>query len=226
MTTTPWNVAELKAHDLQVNRGRGLTPTLLSSLSRLNEIFRYHLWLARDAANGIFNTEEPGGVDNMLLVLGQSEKHDELEKAKIVSEANMIGCIHAARGQLDIFAQLVNELVLNPKLAVQEVDFKKVLRAMPAGRLQAKLQKTRNSDSFKYVDAFVNTTKHRQLVPHMVHVSFVGDSTGLRLDGFAFANQQFASYSIKEALQVALDVSNEVVLAGSLLNDYVIRRTP
>jgi len=192
MNNAAWNLAELNSHYLAANRrGSNLTPTLISSLFRLIEIFRYHLRLTRDSANGIFNLEEPGGIDNMLLVFGQSEKQDEFERTKIVSEANLIGCIHAARGLFDIFAQLINELILSPKMRIWQVEIKTVTSKLPACRLKTELRNLLKSASFKYVNAFVNTTKHRQLVPHIVHVSFVNNDTGLHLDRFSYGGEAF-----------------------------------
>ena len=140
VSETGWKLRELREHYRVLSnmawneRGERLSSLpndLISSVSRSIDIFRYHLFLARDAVKGILNEADPTGQENFLFVLGASDNQDEFEQAKVVSEANVIGCMHAARSMVEIFAQLVNELALAQKLAVEKCSVYKVRDGLP-----------------------------------------------------------------------------------------------
>lgn len=242
MSETGWNLRELREHYRDQSnkawkeRGERLSSLpneLISSISRSIDIFRYHLFLARDAVKGILNEADPTGEENFLFVLGASDNQDEFEQAKVVSEANVIGCMHAARSMVEIFAQLVNELALAQKLAVEKCSVYKVRDGLPASRLKTELEVLTNSDAFEYVSGFINTTKHRQLVPHVVSISSQLGGAGLQLGQFEYDKTVYPSKgivrvrhpskSVTEVLQTVLVVANALVTAGRVLNDYVIR---
>jgi hypothetical protein len=242
VSETGWNLRELREHYRDLSnmawkeRGERLSSLpneLISSVSRAIDIFRYHLFLARDAVKGILNEADPTGQENFLFVLGASDNQDEFEQAKVVSEANVIGCMHAARSMVEIFAQLVNELALAQKLAVEKCSVYKVRDGLPASRLKTELEVLTSSDAFEYVSGFINTTKHRQLVPHVVSISFQLGGAGLQLGQFEYDKTVYPSKdivrvrhpskSVTEVLQSVLVVANALVTAGQALNDYVIR---
>lgn len=242
VSETGWNLRELREHYRDFSnkalkeRGERLSSLpneLISSVSRSSDIFRYHWFLAQDAVKGILNEADPTGQENFLFVLGASDNQDEFEQAKVVSEANVIGCMHAARSMVEIFAQLVNELALAQKLAVEKCSVYKVRDGLPASRLKAELEVLTNSDAFEYVSGFINTTKHRQLVPHVVSISFQLGRADLQLGQFEYDKTVYSpkkivrvrhpSKSVTEVLQTVLVVANALVTAGQALNDYVIR---
>lgn len=77
MSDTGWNLRELREHyrDLSSKawkergeRFSSLPNELISSVSRSIDIFRYHLFLARDAVDGILNKADPAGQENFLCL--------------------------------------------------------------------------------------------------------------------------------------------------------------
>ena len=92
--STAWNLKELRAYVRNQRNADRLILELIDSTSRSDSIFVYHMITARDALKGILNYEEPQGEENMMLVFGSSDRQEDFHYAKVVSEANLIGCIH------------------------------------------------------------------------------------------------------------------------------------
>lgn len=191
---------------------------LINSISRSIPIFRYYMTTARDAMKGIVDETEPQGSENFMLIFGISEKQDEFAYAKIVSEANIIGCLYTARSLWDLFAQLVNALTLVVPLTVDRCNIKSVSDLIPISPLKAKLDGLLKSHWYTYVAAFINTTKHRQLVQHMMTVSTEEDRAGIRIGGFIYRTKLFKTYWGQEVLEGAIEVKNTIIECGRLLN--------
>lgn len=178
---------------------------------------------ARDALRGVVNEVQPSGKENFLLVLGAS-KQDEFEYAKVVSEAHLIGCLHTARGLWDLFAQLLNSTILQTSIPINACDIAKVAAALPNSPLQVRVNELLSSHWYRYVSAFINTTKHRQLVQHMPSVSFVEDRAGIRVGAFKYGATTFDAYWGTQVLEGAIEVRNGIVACGRLLNLAVLGR--
>lgn len=195
---------------------------LINSISRSIQIFRYHMATARDAMKGILVESEPQGPENFMLIFGVSEKQDEFAYAMIVSEANLIGCLYTARSLWDLFAQLVNALTLVEPQAIDKCNIKNVSDVMLPSPLKAKLIGLLKSDWYTYVAAFINTTKHRQLVQHMMTISIEEDQAGIRMRGFTYKTQVFKPYWGHEVLEGAIEVKNTIIECGRLLNAHYV----
>lgn len=217
-----WSLEELRAHI----RGGGDHALLdvVNSIGRAAEIFTYHLFTARDALNGIIDESHPAGFKNLQFVLGASERQDEYAYAKIVNEANVIGCIHAARSIFDIFSHLVNGLLLGSSIPTHVCDIAKAKEALPQSELKDHISSLLASDWYNYVVGFINTTKHRRFVPHQFSVSFESDAAGIKLESFEYNGRQFPAYWGTEVLQGVLAVKNSVVACGRALNRVCISR--
>jgi hypothetical protein len=218
MSPTAWNLEELRSRVRTARSDADEVLELINSISRSVQIFRYHMETGRDALKGIVNETEPQGPENFMLILGASERQGEFAYAKIVGEANIIGCLYAARSLWDLFAQLVNALVLVEPLAVSACDINRVVAAMPASPLRTRLDALLRSHWYTYVAAFINTTKHRQLVQHMMTVSIEEDRAGIRIGGFTYRAKSFKTYWGHEVLEGAIDVKNAIIECGRLLN--------
>jgi hypothetical protein len=218
MSPTAWNLEELRSHVRAAQPDPDQVLELINSISRSVQIFRYHMATARDALKGIVNETEPQGPENFMLILGASEKQGEFAYAKIVSEANIIGCLYTVRSLWDVFAQLVNALALVEPLAVNSCDISSVVTVMPASPLKARLEGLLKSHWYTYVAAFINTTKHRRLVQHMMTVSMEEDRAGIRIGGFTYGTKSFKTYWGHEVLEGAIEVKNTIIECGRLLN--------
>lgn len=221
MSPTAWDLATLRIHLRSAGSNFDLANEVLRSLGQSVSIFRYHIATARDALKGIVD-EKPAGPDNFMLILGASEKSDEFNFARIVSEAHLISCFHTARGMWDHFAQLVNLVVLGASIPISNCDISKVLARLPESELREYVLSTLSSHWYGYVVAFVNTVKHRRLVEHSFSVSFEENRAGVRVGAFSYEAKSFPAYWGTEVLEGVIEVKNRVIGAGRLLNEAVL----
>ncbi len=211
-----WNIEDLRTH---IRKGGGLALLdVVDSVDRATQIFAYHLVTARDALAGIVDESDPSGFKNVEFVFGVSEHQEDYAYAKLVHEANVIGCIHAARSIYDIFSHLVNGLLLTSSIPAHLCDISRVYEALPPSDLKNQLSKLLASDWYNYVVGFINTTKHRNLVPHKFSVSFESDVAGIQLGSFEYKGKTFPAYWGTEVLKGALEVKNSIIACGRALN--------
>jgi len=222
MTTTAWDLASLQIHLRSTNSNFDAANEVLRTLGQDVLIFRYHMAMARDALKGLVDEEHPDGHENFLLVFGGSEKCDEFNYARIVSEAHLISCLHTARDMWDHFAQLLNLVILGAAIPIHLCDISEVSIRLPESALRDYVSSTLSSHWYKYVAAFVNTAKHRRLVQHLFSVSIEENRAGVRLGAFSYKSEHFREYWGTEALEGAIEVKNRVVGAGRLLNETVL----
>jgi hypothetical protein len=139
----------------------------------------------------------------------------------LVVRANVIACIHTVRNAYDHLAQLCNALVLIPPITVKDCDFNKVRRRLPQSELLDEFDRLGDSDWFKYVAAYSNTSKHRALVQQSFHLSYANGTAGLRAESFQH-DQSYPSYMIGELLEGILEVKNNIIACGRALNKLVL----
>lgn len=216
-----WNIEALRKHIDALGTDRELHGAV-DAIDRYVWIFRYHLRTARDAMKGIVHDDDPHGIKNMQLVFGSDDRQDAYNQAKLISEAHLLSCLHCARAMFDIFSHLVNGLMMEKVIPVRYCTLKKVAKRLPVCPLKSELQSLLENKWFKYVDGFLNTAKHRGLVQHSFHVSFIDASAGIRLAGFEYEGITHPQYSADELLRGVLEVKNKIVDCGMLLNDAVI----
>lgn len=94
---------------------------------------------------------------------------------------------------------------------------------MPASSLTSRLEVLLQSDWYNYVAAFTNTSKHRQLVQHLMTVSIEENRAGIRLAAFTYGNRSFKAYWAHEVLCGAIEVKNGIIECGRLLNAGYIK---
>lgn len=215
---TAWNLDLLREQIRKVHAEPDPILDIVFSIDRSTRIFRYHMATARDALKGIVSENKAGDADTLLLVFGISEKQGDFEYAKVVSEAHIIGCLHTARGLWDLFAQLVNALVLPKPLPIAACDINRVAAALPQSQLKTAIDSLLASHWYRYVQSYINTTKHRRLVQHLVSVSSAENRAGVKLGAFSYGNQSFKEYWGTEVLEGAIEVKNSIIACGRLLN--------
>lgn len=126
----------------------------IKSVSRAIDIFEYHLYTAKDSNDSI---EASNPREAMELVFIPEGKHQSVFETKLAIQANTQASIHSARSIYDLFAQLVNGLLLAEPLAVHKCDFFKLKDKLPESELKEHLNQLSSTQEFLYVNAFVNT---------------------------------------------------------------------
>ncbi len=167
------------------------------------------------------------------MVLGSFPEQKNYQKASLVHEANTIALLYTTRSIYDIFAQLINSLILEDKLSLERCDIKKVRNALENGEIKQLLGDLLDSIEFKYVDGFINSVKHRQLIQRMTTLDFESNRVGVRFSGFHYKKnrnekeEKFPSLWSDEVLVIAVHVKNQIVEAGILLNkQYILKGDP
>jgi hypothetical protein len=223
LSDTAWSLKDLRskvrARSLANDAFDAFVAELIRSIDRSTRIFVYHMTTARDAMQGFIDHERPQSRQNWELLLGvDTDRQADFEYAKIVSEANLVACAYTARSLLEVFAQLVNELVLSPPMPVADCTLKRLTERLQDGELKLELQRLVNSHWFAYVSAFVNTVKHRQLVQHVTSISFVENAAGIQVGAFSYNGEDYPPYWANAFLEGVISVKNSVISSGRALN--------
>jgi hypothetical protein len=219
MSNAQWNIKALREHVR--NKGHDIydpLPQALRSVDRTIQIFHYHAYEARDALKGFVEEGEQPTKAHLKLIFGISEQQEQFALARLASEAHLLGALLATRNIYDIFSQAVNALLLGSKLSIKECDIHKVRQQLPAGALRQALDDLVTSNWFRYVQGFVNLSKHRHLMEHGLRVSFANNAAGVQVGAFTYGQDSYPAKSAVEVLKGAFEVKNRIVACGRELN--------
>ena len=225
-----WDIPALQKWIQQERSSNTEAAGLLRSLSRSSNIFRYHMRLARDAFMDFKDD------DHLKMTVGMLsfDADEAFVHATLVSEANLIASINVVRNSYDIFAQVVNTLVLGNRLKVHDCNIHGVLRSLESSELKAALDRAVSSGWYYYMSDFTNTIKHRQLIKHDPSISFEEGVSGGKIERFTYEkpvrvkgskpsdkfgdHRSYPSYWVHEVLQGAAEVHNEIRTCGQAVS--------
>lgn len=217
-----WNTKLLKKHVEGLGKEKQSLLEVINSLERYVRIFRYHLEIARDAMSKVFSDEERQSAELDKLAFGLSSRLSDYWDAEIITEANVLGCIHSARAIFDVFAQLVNGLIVTPPLPEKDCSINLVLAKLPDSPMKTTIGDLISSDWYEYSNAFVNTAKHRRLVKQRGVVSLERRELFVRVAEFEYRGKSYPQYSLLELLQGVVDTKNRLIDCGIELNKQVM----
>lgn len=140
-------------------------------------------------------------VVQLLRESAPGDQERPIRLAVFEAEAHTIACAQALHSVIDLFGPIIytglglSESRLEPKKQYP----RNVLRALKANGDHASiadcLQSLLDSEAYRYVRAYVNTTKHRSLVPSSYAVSFEVTPPdrvqGLRIAAFEYQGEIF-----------------------------------
>ena len=218
-----WNLKELRE---TIHADRSDSEAILGivhSIDRYIEIFLFHLYGARDALDEVIDPNAADQIEAMAVAFGASDRQEEYHYAKVASEAHILGDAHSARSMFDVFAFLVNSLVLSGAIPESRCSIQRVVDRLPSSPLKHELEGLLDSYWFGYVSAFVNVAKHRMLASHSFQVGFDDRYTGIRVGAFEYNGTKYPPYKVREFLEGVLEVKNKIVNCGALLNSQVVR---
>lgn len=223
-----WSIVELRALVKAKSSNSHQIISVINSIDRLGGIFVYHLEQARESLKEFFSPDSK--VDPLSLVLGTFPGKENYQMASLVNEANTIALLHTTRSLYDILAQLINSLILEDRFSLERCDIKKVRNALENGEIKQLLGDLIDSTEFKYIEGFVNSVKHRQLIQQMTTLDIEQNKVGVRFSSFHYKKEKnkeeenFPSFWSDEVLIIALHVKNQIVELGILLNKlYVLK---
>ncbi|MBA7632124.1 hypothetical protein ES703_39666 [subsurface metagenome] len=101
-------------------------------------------------------------------------------EAQFASEAHAEAAAQTLHSMADILAQIINKAVLYDGFPEDKVTLYRIVGKLKkqdsAHKIVAAIDKFRNSAEFRYIDAFVNTIKHRRLLDRSYHLEY-GENT-------------------------------------------------
>jgi len=115
-----WNFKGLREYIKLCNKKSELDLERINSIVRAIDIYRYHMDQAK-TQNDLVQAGTP-----REQIFPPEERREDIWERKLVIQANIQACIHSARAIHDLFAQLINSLILNSKISVFKCDIKKV----------------------------------------------------------------------------------------------------
>jgi hypothetical protein len=213
-----WNLRALRAQiKTRQPETSGRLIEIINSLGRSREIFDYHKCLARDAF-AAFNAEnDPHGLKFAGHIFGCDDEQGVVQKAELISQANLIACIAMTRNSFDSFGQLLNGLLL-PVPLTRNFYVYDVKDKLPDGDLKTRLGEALSSEWFGYVHAFMNEVKHHRLIVHQATISLVDENRGGKVVGFSHKEKYYPACWVREALEGTVELQNSLGACGILLN--------
>lgn len=190
----------------------------IESISRTIEIYEYHKFEALSLIQAI---ESNSGSQAFKLIMDQNQ---ELYYKQLAVQAHIQSAIHNARSLYDLTAQLFNAILIEEKyrLRINKCSIQDVAVMLCNPELKAMIEQVISTESYKYVNGFVNTIKHRNLVKLNSAAYFDPfKNMSISFDAFSFNKVQYPSRSAKDALQVSLDVKNNIISIGESLERHL-----
>lgn len=215
MTVRPWKLDKLREYV----KGNFSQPELyisqINSIDRTVEIFIYHMSSAKKL---IDNIEPQNEEDHLDLIFTPKDKRLDLEEAKLGIQAETQATVHNARSIHDMFSQIANSLLLSPPIEIRKCNISNLTYKLPQSKLKDYLNEMLDTEAYLYVNSFLNTIKHRNLVMLESKLDLQEGRGGVQFQGFKFGKNKFSPLWAIQVIEKALEVKNRVVKAGNLLN--------
>lgn len=219
----PWDIKSLR--ELITAKHPETAKNLIrqvNSLARSKDLFDYHGFLARDAYKELLDAD-PSGLVIAYHSLGGGDQQ-KWGTANLQSEANLISCISTVVNAYETFGQLLDGLGL---VAAYKGRFNihKACKGLADGELQDLLSDAISTDSYKYLKAFTNTTKHHQLINHHMSLSFEDGHCGAGIESFEYVNyegtpEEYPTRLVEDVLKDAVKAQSALLSCGKALNRY------
>jgi hypothetical protein len=223
--TTAWNLKELRAlvrekhGDAQV---AALEPHLASVDWKIR-IAAYHVYTFNEAFAPFFAAPIDGRIAAVKMILSNGEEALQAREAKLAGEANVIACAQSTHSASDILGYVITHS-LNLKLE----DGKKhelplaVVNKRLSGEFKDKVTRLLGLQEFRYLQDFVNTTKHVSLVFSNYTVKLEPDAEvdhGLKFKSFRCRSRTHPEKWARQFICELQAVAREYVQIGRALND-------
>jgi len=214
-----WDFAELR--DLCRKRGIGDSTVHQNAL-------QWKLWRAdyhAERAQAVWSE-----LDQIVKAKGAIEVGgQEWQKAEFASTAETEAAAQALHSMADILAQIVNKAVLKTPLSEAQVSLGKVCEELKrrncAPIIVSKIESLQNSKEFEYLNAFVNTIKHRHLLDTDYRAEF-GNGTrneeGIRFKAFTYKGRSYSTVWASDILDgYKKRIADLICAVGNAVNDYL-----
>jgi hypothetical protein len=187
----------------------------IQSVFRTIDIYEYH---KEEAYSLILEIEPKSNRDGLMFVL---EPPEGLYEKKLAIQAHIQSAIHNARALYDLISQLINELLLPNPIEIYKCTINDLIKKMNHSDLKSTIENAIKSESYKYVNAFVNVIKHRNLVAFNSQFKLVENKAGILFHTFKYRKETYPELWATDALEKSLNVKNEIITIGEKLNEHL-----
>ena len=147
----------------------------------------------------------------------------------LASEAHVIAAAQASHSMADILGQIINQVLLCGTLPEDRVTLNNVLCKINeeaiAPDIFYKITGFKNSTEFKYIDAFVNTIKHRRVLDTNYHAEYGADKRndqGILFEKFIYKNNNFPTTWAKDIVgPYRVKIFKDICTIGNSINSYL-----
>ncbi len=229
MSNTP-HLLELVREKFDGHQVDLVKPSLKSVSWKLAQA-EFHIKESKKALNDAL----PNEVDlaGMLKIAGWFGGHDKdkFQLAGFAAEAHLIAFAQSLHSVTDIAAQVIiyalnlnNTSKLSNKSGIRKViDHFTKMQLYP--ELLNAINNLLQSQEFLYLEAYVNTTKHRTLIENTFKLNLAttnGQQYGIELSSFSFKGNDFPSKRADDFTgEIYMKVSAAIRNVGSVLNEIV-----
>ena len=191
----------------------------------------YHKLLGSSITAGM-NKELVESIGKLLEMSASTEEGIDFRLILFFAEAHVIAFAQALHSTADILAHII-EICLKLNMTNRQINFSNAIDVLEkhkiAPSVYSKAIKIRNSKEFIYLNAFVNTIKHRRLIemPYHVNLEPGNEIHGLKVKYFKYGRRktQETSFEPRWVHEFINDdfekISNTVGELGVELNHYM-----
>jgi len=211
-----WNYEELR----RLCSAKGLPDSTVyqNSLEWKRWRVEYHAERAQAVWDELFSAGTP-------VVVGGTD----WEETQFASTAETEAAAQVLHSMADVLAQIINQAILGGKLAEQEVTLAGVLKELRrqkiATALVSKVEGLQKSAEFDYVNAFVNTLKHRRLLDTEYRAEFgknMRNAEGVRFKAFSYKGKQYPVTWARDILgPYKTKIIELISCVGNAINDHL-----
>ncbi len=147
----------------------------------------------------------------------------------VASEAHVIAAAQALHSMADILGQIINQVVLCGALLEEKVTLYTVLcelnKKAIAPNILTKVMKFKKSTEFEYINAFVNTTKHRSVLDTSYHAEYginKRNDQGILFKSFIYKGKKFPTTWAKDIVGPYRDkIFKDISDIGNSINSFI-----
>lgn len=220
---TTWDLKQLRDLIKAYKGEREDLNELVNAIGNGIDVFRYHLYTARDALKPFVENTQDVNLMHLKYLFGTTNNQDEYELAKLSNQANVIAAIYTTRSLFDVFSQLVRGCILENLVSAEKCNIHNVRDNLKPCELKSCLDELLSSNGFKYINDFANVSKHRSMIKFGTSINFNENKAGVRFSAFVYGNRKHPEMWSNDVLELVLKVKNTIVDAGTLLNNEILR---